>query len=60
MKKVIYILKQIHPTPAIGTVPRNKNTLKSLSHFRKQANSPPMFAAPFGVKVNDNFICIIY
>ena len=59
VNSISYILKQIHPTPAIGTVPRNENTLKSLSHFRNQANSPPMFAAPFGVKVNDNFISYI-
>ena len=59
VNSISYILKQIHPTPAIGTVPRNESTLKTLSDFRNQANSPPMFASPFGVKVNDNFISYI-
>ena len=54
-----HILKQIHPTPAIGTVPRNTNTLNTLNLLRKQSNSPSMFAAPFGVKVDGNFISYI-
>ncbi len=56
---ISHILKQIHPTPAIGTVPRNKNTLNSLNLLRKKSESPSMFAAPFGVKIDRDFISYI-
>tara|TARA_B100000927_G_scaffold167096_1_gene134716 strand:+ start:554 stop:1570 length:1017 start_codon:yes stop_codon:yes gene_type:complete len=53
------VLKQIHPTPAIGTVPRNKSNFSQLKSLRKSSSTPEMFAAPFGVKLNQSFFSFI-
>ena len=48
------IIKTLHPTPALGTVPRNKSNSDTLNIIRNQFKIPPMFGSPFGVKI-DNF-----
>ena len=53
------VLKQIHPTPAIGTVPRNKTNFSQLKSLRESSSTPEMFAAPFGVKLNQSFFSFI-
>ena len=53
------VLKQIHPTPAVGTVPRNKSNFSQLKSLRESSSTPEMFAAPFGVKLNQSFFSFI-
>ena len=53
------VLKQIHPTPAVGTVPRNSGNFSQLKSFRESSSTPEMFAAPFGVKFNQSFFSFI-
>jgi menaquinone-specific isochorismate synthase len=48
------IIKTLHPTPALGTVPRNKSNSDTLNRIRNQLSVPPMFGSPFGIKI-DNF-----
>ena len=53
------VLRQIHPTPAVGTVPRNKRNFSQLKSLRESSSTPEMFAAPFGVKLNQSFFSFI-
>lgn len=48
------IIRNLHPTPALGTVPRTSEASAALDKFRNRLKVPPMFGSPFGLKV-DNF-----
>ena len=48
------IIRNLHPTPALGTVPRTNETSTVLDQIRNRLKVPPMFGSPFGIKV-DNF-----
>jgi isochorismate synthase EntC len=41
-------ISNLHPTPALGVFPKNKNSLASLYSLRKQAELPSYYGAPFG------------
>ncbi len=49
------IIRTLHPTPALGTVPRTDCTINALNRVRNKLNVPPMFGSPFGIKVGDFF-----
>jgi len=44
------IVRVLHPTPAIGVQPRDRDTLEWLSGVRSGQGTPEQFGAPFGVK----------
>ncbi|MBP7948998.1 MAG: chorismate-binding protein [Verrucomicrobiales bacterium] len=44
------LIRLLHPTPALGIAPRNRQTLALLKSYRKTLKIPPHFGAPFGVK----------
>ena len=49
------VIDALHPTPAVGAVPRNAESLKALLEMRKSLGVPTEFGAPFGVKYGERF-----
>ncbi len=49
------VIAALHPTPAVGVVPRNANSLSRLQALRGRLGVPAAFGAPFGVKVGGSF-----
>ncbi|MBC7979363.1 MAG: chorismate-binding protein [Armatimonadetes bacterium] len=43
------LLRRLHPTPALGPLPRTDQTMAMLIKWRKRLNCPAEFGAPFGV-----------
>jgi menaquinone-specific isochorismate synthase len=43
------LIRRLHPTPALGPLPRTPDTLKQLLGWRERLGTPPGFGAPFGV-----------
>ncbi len=43
----------LHPTPALGCLPRNESSLAKLREYRQQLNVPGFFGSPFGFIEND-------
>ncbi len=43
------LLKRLHPTPALGPLPRTHETLALLLDWRSRLGCPPGFGAPFGL-----------
>jgi len=43
------LLKKLHPTPALGPLPRTDGTLQLLLDWRRRLDCPPAFGAPFGL-----------
>ena len=46
------LIRRLHPTPALGPLPRTAETLKMLVEWRRRLSCPPYFGAPFGL-LND-------
>jgi menaquinone-specific isochorismate synthase len=44
-----YLLKRLHPTPALGPLPRTDETMSMLAGWRERLECPGEFGAPFGV-----------
>ena len=57
--KIDDIIRALHPTPALGTVPRPNATIDLLNQFRSDFNVPPMFGSPFGIKIGNFFESIV-
>ena len=57
--KIDDIIRSLHPTPALGTVPRTNATIDLLNQFRSDFNVPPMFGSPFGIKIGNFFESIV-
>jgi len=53
------IIRTLHPTPALGTVPRTRQASDALNLIRDQQKVPPMFGSPFGIKIDDFFEAFI-
>lgn len=45
----VRLMKRLHPTPALGPLPRTDESMAMLRNWRKRLNCPPEFGAPFGV-----------
>lgn len=43
----------LHPTPAVGCLPRDESSLARLREYRQQLKVPGFFGAPFGFIEND-------
>ncbi len=52
-------IKLLHPTPAVGCLPRDETALKKLMDYRKQLGVPEFFGAPFGFKTEGAFHCAV-
>lgn len=53
------LLRRLHPTPALGPLPRTDQTMAALSGWRSQLGCPAEFGAPFGVWENGRFEAVV-
>jgi menaquinone-specific isochorismate synthase len=53
------LLARLHPTPALGPLPRTRETLSKLIEWRRRLACPPEFGAPFGLWENGRFDAIV-
>ncbi len=53
------LLRRLHPTPALGPLPRTEQTLSLLLDWRNRLGCPPQFGAPFGLKDQDRFDSVV-
>lgn len=53
------LIELLHPTPALGPLPRTKETLSLLLAWRERLGCPEEFGAPFGVHENDRFDAVV-
>lgn len=43
------LIRRLHPTPALGPLPRTEETMSLLVEWRQRLGCPPCFGAPFGL-----------
>lgn len=48
------LIRRLHPTPALGPLPRTAETLQMLVEWRSRLNCPSRFGSPFGL-LKDGF-----
>jgi menaquinone-specific isochorismate synthase len=53
------LIRRLHPTPALGPLPRTDVTLAKLLEWRSRLGCPDAFGAPFGVWENGRFCCVV-
>jgi menaquinone-specific isochorismate synthase len=53
------LVRRLHPTPAVGVLPRDEASLARLMEYRRQLGTPDFFGAPFGFKDADAFHCVV-
>jgi menaquinone-specific isochorismate synthase len=53
------LVKRLHPTPALGPLPRTHETLGLLLAWRARLGCPAEFGAPFGVWHNGRFDAVV-
>lgn len=53
------LVRRLHPTPAVGVLPRDEASLARLMEYRRQLGAPAFFGAPFGLKLGDAFHCVV-
>lgn len=54
-----YLIKRLHPTPALGPLPRTGETLQKLFDWRQRLDCPAQFGAPFGLWDEGRFDAIV-
>ncbi|MGE9269930.1 MAG: chorismate-binding protein [Verrucomicrobiales bacterium] len=53
------LVRRLHPTPALGPLPRTRETLGDLMKWRERLGAPAEFGAPFGAVVDGEFQGIV-
>ena len=53
------LLRRLHPTPALGPLPRTEETLGRLLDWRRRLGCPLQFGAPFGLWDDGRFDAIV-
>jgi menaquinone-specific isochorismate synthase len=53
------LLRRLHPTPALGPLPRTGATMDKLLEWRCRLGCPPEFGAPFGLWDNGRFDAVV-
>jgi len=53
------LIKRLHPTPALGPLPRTDGTLAMLLQWRQRLKCPAEFGAPFGLWDQGSFEAIV-
>lgn len=53
------LVRRLHPTPALGPLPRTPETLDQLIAWRRRLGTPDDFGAPFGAIVDGEFHAIV-
>ncbi len=53
------LIIRMHPTPALGTLPRTDLTLNLLKQWRERLDCSPYFGAPFALLENGQVDCLV-
>ncbi|MGD1978609.1 MAG: chorismate-binding protein [Akkermansiaceae bacterium] len=53
------LLERLHPTPALGSLPRTTETLAQLYEWRERLGCPEAFGAPFGLWRDADFEALV-
>jgi menaquinone-specific isochorismate synthase len=53
------LIRRLHPTPALGPLPRTPETMEQLIAWRRRLGTPEGFGAPFGAVVAGEFHAIV-
>ena len=53
------LIRRLHPTPALGPLPRTEQTLEMLVKWRNRLHCPPCFGAPFGLLKDGVFRSVV-
>jgi menaquinone-specific isochorismate synthase len=53
------LVARLHPTPALGVLPRSPENLRRLAALRASAGAPRRFGAPFGVLRDGRFTGVV-
>lgn len=53
------LLRRLHPTPALGPLPRTDATMDRLLEWRGRLGCPPEFGAPFGLWDDGRFDAVV-
>ena len=53
------LVRRLHPTPALGPLPRTPETLGQLIGWRRRLGTPEEFGAPFGAILDGEFHAIV-
>jgi menaquinone-specific isochorismate synthase len=53
------LIHRLHPTPALGSLPRTDVTMGKLLEWRNRLGCPPNFGAPFGLWENGRFDAVV-
>ncbi len=53
------LLRRLHPTPALGPLPRTDQTMAMLNAWRSRLSCPKEFGAPFGVWDSGDFEAVV-
>lgn len=53
------LLRKLHPTPALGPLPRTTSTMDALFEWRNRLHCPASFGAPFGLWDEGRFESIV-
>ena len=53
------LIRRLHPTPALGPLPRTEGTMRQLLDWRRRLGAPAEFGAPFGAMDRGVFEAIV-
>ncbi len=53
------LVKLLHPTPALGPLPRTAETMSQLNAWRQRLGCPPWFGSPFGLWREGTFEALV-
>ncbi len=53
------LLRRLHPTPALGPLPRTDQTMEMLRDWRERLGCPKEFGAPFGIWDTGDFEAVV-
>mgnify|MGYP006085266865 FL=1 len=53
------LIRRLHPTPALGPLPRTEQTLQMLAEWRSRLSCPLCFGAPFGLLKDGVFSSVV-
>lgn len=54
-----HLVRRLHPTPALGPLPRTSETLQALHTWRQRLGCPKWFGAPFGLSMDGSFEALV-
>jgi len=58
-REVDELIRRLHPTPALGPLPRTEETMGMLAEWRSRLDCPPCFGAPFGLLKDGRFRAVV-